>query len=53
MKYAQAGAAAVLNQTSTIFVLLLATLFLREPFTPRKLVAAVLALGGIALVTLG
>jgi drug/metabolite transporter (DMT)-like permease len=53
MKYAQAGAAAVLNQTSTIFVLLLAMVFLREPFTKRKLAAALLALGGIALVSLG
>jgi drug/metabolite transporter (DMT)-like permease len=53
MKYTQAGAAAILNQTSTILVLLLASLFLREPFTGRKVLAAVLAVAGILMVTLG
>jgi drug/metabolite transporter (DMT)-like permease len=53
MKYTQAGAAAILNQTSTILVLLLATVFLREPFNWKKCVAAVLAVGGILMVTLG
>jgi drug/metabolite transporter (DMT)-like permease len=53
MKYTQAGAAAILNQTSTIFILLLATVFLHEPFTRKKLLAALLAFGGIVLVTLG
>ena len=53
MKYTQAGAAAILNQTSTIFILLLATVFLHEPLTKRKLVAVLLAFGGIVLVTLG
>jgi len=53
MKYTQAGAAAILNQTSTIFILMLATVFLRESITKRKLAAAALALGGITLVTLG
>ena len=52
MKYTQAGAAAILNQTSTIYVLLLAAFFLRERFTRRKLVASLLALVGILLVTL-
>jgi drug/metabolite transporter (DMT)-like permease len=53
MKYTQAGAAAILNQTSTIFILLFATMFLGEKFTPRKLVASILAVGGILMVTLG
>jgi len=53
MKYTEVGAAAILNQTSTIFVLILATLFLRERFTKVKLVAALLAVGGIVLVTQG
>ncbi len=53
MKYTQAGAAAVLNQTSTIYTILFAALFLGEKITPRKIVAGVLALAGILLVTLG
>jgi drug/metabolite transporter (DMT)-like permease len=53
MKYTQVGAAAILNQTSTIFVLILATLFLRERFTGVKLAAALLAVAGIVLVTQG
>lgn len=53
MKYTQAGIAAILNQTNTIYVLLFASLFLGEPFTRRKLVAAALALAGILMVTMG
>jgi len=52
MKYTQAGAAAILNQTSTIFVLVLASFFLHEPFTRRKLAASALAIAGILMVTL-
>jgi drug/metabolite transporter (DMT)-like permease len=36
----------VLNQLSTIFVIILATLFLREKLTWRKAVAVVLGFGG-------
>ncbi|MCB1151139.1 DMT family transporter [bacterium] len=52
LKYEQAGVAAILNQTSTVYVLILAALVLREEFTRRTALAAVLALGGILLVTL-
>lgn len=52
MKYTQAGAAAILNQTSTIYVLVLASIFLKERFTRRKTAAAALAVGGILMVTL-
>jgi len=52
MKYAQASLVAILNQTSTIYVLIFATLFLREPFTRRKGLAAAFAVAGILLVTL-
>ncbi len=50
MKFLPAGKAAILNQMSTIFILLLATLLLKESFTLRKAVAAVLAVAGVLLV---
>ena len=50
MKYSQAGTAAILNQTSTIYLLILASVILKEPFTRRKAIAAGLALCGILLV---
>ncbi len=53
MKYTLTGAAAVLNQTATIFILVFAAIFLSEPFTRRRVLAACLAFGGIAMVTLG
>ncbi len=51
MKLTKAGTAAILNQTSTIYILILASVFLKEPFTRRKALAATLALLGILLVT--
>lgn len=53
MKYTSAGPAAILNQTSSIYVLILASVFLKEPFTSRKVIASVLAIAGIVMVTLG
>jgi len=53
MKYSRAGPAAILNQTSSIYVLIFASIFLKEPFTARKVIASVLAIAGIAMVTLG
>ena len=53
MKYTLAGTAAILNQSSTIFILIFATLFLRERFTTKKLLASALAFSGIIMVTLG
>ncbi len=53
MKYTQVGVASILNQSSTIYVLILASIFLHEPFTQRKLAASLLAMAGIALVTMG
>jgi len=46
-----AGVAAILNQTTTIFAIILATVILKESFTRRKLVAVSLALLGVLLVT--
>ncbi len=53
MKYTQAGTAAILNQTSSIHIIILATIFLKEPLTKRKIAALVLALAGILMVTIG
>jgi len=52
LKYAQASVAAVLNQTATIFTILLAALILREPLTRFRIVAAALAMAGVLLITL-
>jgi len=52
MKYTKVGVAAILNQSSTIYVLILAAIFLKEPFTRRKMVASAVAIAGIVLVTL-
>jgi drug/metabolite transporter (DMT)-like permease len=52
MKYTKVGIAAILNQTSTIYILILAAIFLRERFTLRKAIASVIAVVGILLVTL-
>jgi drug/metabolite transporter (DMT)-like permease len=49
-KYADASVAAVLNQTSVIFSLILATVVVKEPMTRRKLVAITLALTGVFVV---
>jgi drug/metabolite transporter (DMT)-like permease len=50
MKYTTAGNAGILNQTSTIYTLVFASVFLKEPFTVRKGVAAALAMLGIIFV---
>lgn len=50
MKHTAVGKAAVLNQTSTIYILVFASLFLGERFTRRKAAAAVLALAGVVCV---
>ena len=50
MKLIPAGKASILNQTSTIYLLVFASLFLKEPFTRKKLIAALLALAGVLLV---
>ena len=48
-KYTYASVAAILNQTSVVFSLLLATFLLKEPLTRRKLVSVILALTGVAV----
>ncbi len=50
-KYTHPAVAAALNQTSVVFAIILASIFLKEVFTRRKLAAAVLALAGVVVVT--
>jgi len=52
MKYTQASTASILNQTSAVFVLPLAAIFLHERITLRKALAVAMALAGVGLVTL-
>ncbi|MCK4511867.1 DMT family transporter, partial [bacterium] len=52
MKYTQASTASILNQTSAVFVLPLAAIFLHERVTLRKLASVAMAVAGVALVTL-
>lgn len=51
-KYTYAALAAVLNQTSVIFAAILAAVFLKEQFGPRKIAALVLAVVGVLIVRL-
>lgn len=48
-KYTLVSVAAILNQLATIFTFILAAIFLREPVTPARLIAIVLAVGGALL----
>ncbi len=50
MKYTTVTSAAILNQLSTFFVLMMAAKFLAEPLTRRKAVAAAVAFAGGSLV---
>jgi len=52
MKAISAGSAAILNQTSTIYILVFAAIFLGEGFSWRKAFSASLAVAGILLVIL-
>ncbi|MCW8800724.1 MAG: EamA family transporter, partial [Desulfobacter sp.] len=50
MKYTTASRAGVLNQMSTIFLFILATVWLKEKMTAQRLAAILLAIAGAYLV---
>jgi drug/metabolite transporter (DMT)-like permease len=51
MKYTQASIAAAINQLNTIFIFILAAIFLKERITPLKLAAVIFAFAGAFLVS--
>jgi len=51
-KYLTAGRAAIYNQMSTVFIILLAWLILKERMTPRKMMGMALAIAGAVLVAI-
>lgn len=51
-KLTDINSAAILNQTNTIFIIILASLFLNEKFTSRKFISLFLALSGTIIVLL-
>jgi drug/metabolite transporter (DMT)-like permease len=53
MKYTQASEAAALNQTSSIFIFLLAAIFLKEAITLRRIIGIMLAVSGAFMVMFG
>ena len=50
-KYTLAGRAAIYNQLSTILIILMAAIFLKEPMTKRKWIAVSLAIFGALIVS--
>ena len=48
-KFTQASVAAILNETASVFILVLAALWLKEPLTRRGLAGVVLTMAGVAL----
>jgi len=51
-KHTEANTAAILNQTSTLFTVILAAMFLNEPLTKGKSFGALIAFGGVAVILL-
>jgi len=51
-KLTDINSATILNQTNTIFIIILASLFLNEKFTSRKFISLFLALSGTIIVLL-
>ena len=50
-KYTLAGRAAIYNQLSTVFIIILARLFLKEPMTSKKIIGVSLAIFGAMIVS--
>ena len=53
MSLTTASTASILNQTATIFILIFARIFLKEPLTKRRVLAILIAVAGAYLVFIG
>jgi len=53
MKFTQASIASALNQTNSIFVVILAAVWLKEPLNARRIIAVFIAFLGVILVSFG
>jgi drug/metabolite transporter (DMT)-like permease len=53
MKYTTVSISAVLNQTSQIFIFILAAIFLKEPFDKHRLFSTIIGFTGVILIILG
>ena len=53
MKFTQASIAAALNQTNSIFIVILAAVWLKEPLNARRIFAIIIAFLGVILVSFG
>ena len=51
-KYTLAGRAAIYNQLSTVFIIILARVFLKEPMTSKKIIGVSLAIFGAMIVSI-
>ena len=51
-KYTLAGRAAIYNQLSTIIIVILARIFLKEPLNKKKIIGVILAISGAIVVSL-
>ena len=51
-KYTLAGRAAIYNQLSTVFIIILARVFLKEPMTSKKVIGVSLAIFGAMIVSI-
>jgi drug/metabolite transporter (DMT)-like permease len=47
-KFTQASVAAILNETASVFILVLAAIWLKEPLTRRALLGVGLTLSGVS-----
>ena len=50
-KYTLAGRAAIYNQLSTVFIIILARVFLKEPMTSKKIIGVSMAIFGAMIVS--
>ncbi len=49
-KYTSASVASILNETASIFILILGWLILKEPMSKRKIVGAIISISGVLVV---